>query len=38
MLKEKASDFHYNNIIRKTTDFYIIITITKTHFKTKENR
>jgi hypothetical protein len=38
MLKDKASDFYYNSIIGKTTDFNIIVVITKTHFKTKENR
>jgi hypothetical protein len=38
MLKDRASDFYYNSIIKKTTDFNIIVAITRTHFKTKENR
>jgi hypothetical protein len=38
MLKNKANDFYYNSIIGKTTDFYTIVIITRTHFKTKENR
>jgi hypothetical protein len=38
MLKDRASDFYYNSIIGKTTDFDIIIAITKTHFETEENR
>jgi uncharacterized metal-binding protein len=38
MLKNKASDFYYNNIIKKTTDFNTIVIIIRTHFKTKENR
>jgi hypothetical protein len=38
MLKDRASDFYYESIIRKTTDIYIIIAITKAHFETKENR
>jgi hypothetical protein len=38
MLKNKASDFYYKGIIRKTTNIHIIIAITKAHFKTKENR
>jgi hypothetical protein len=38
MLKDRASDFYYNSIIGKTTDFNIIVTITRTHFETKENR
>jgi hypothetical protein len=38
MLKDKASDFYYNSIIRKTTDFDTIVVITRTYFKTEENR
>jgi hypothetical protein len=38
MLKDRASDFYYNSIIRKTTDFDTIVAITRTHFKTEENR
>jgi hypothetical protein len=38
MLKNRASDFYYDNIIRKTTDFHTIVAITRTHFKTEENR
>jgi hypothetical protein len=38
MLKDKASDFYYNSIIRKTINFNTIVVITRTHFKTKENR
>jgi hypothetical protein len=38
MLKDRASDFYYESIIRKTTDIHIIIAITKAHFKTEENR
>jgi hypothetical protein len=37
MLKDRASDFYYDSIIGKTTDFHIIVAITKTHFKTEEN-
>jgi hypothetical protein len=37
MLKNKASDFYYNSIIGKTTDFHTIVVITRTHFETKEN-
>jgi hypothetical protein len=37
MLKDRASDFYYNSIIRKITDFDIIVAITRTHFETKEN-
>jgi hypothetical protein len=37
MLKDRANNFYYNNIIRKTTDFNIIVIIIRTHFKTKEN-
>jgi hypothetical protein len=38
MLKDKASDFYYDSIIGKTTDFHTIVAITRTHFKTEENR
>jgi hypothetical protein len=38
MLKDRASDFYYKSIIEKTTDFYTMITMTKAHFKTDENR
>jgi hypothetical protein len=38
MLKNKASDFYYDSIIGKTTDFDTIVTIIRTHFKTEENR
>jgi hypothetical protein len=38
MLKDRASDFYYDSIIGKTTDFNTIVTMTRTHFKTKENR
>jgi hypothetical protein len=38
MLKDRASDFYYKSIIRKTTDIYTMIVITKAYFKTKENR
>jgi hypothetical protein len=38
MLKDRASDFYYNSIIGKTTDFNTIVVITRTHFKTEENR
>jgi hypothetical protein len=38
MLKDKASDFYYESIIRKTTDIHTIIAITKAHFKTEKNR
>jgi hypothetical protein len=38
MLKDKANDFYYNSIIRKTTDFNTIVIIIRTYFKTKENR
>jgi hypothetical protein len=37
MLKDRASDFYYNSIIRKTTDFNTIVIIIRTHFKTKKN-
>jgi hypothetical protein len=37
MLKDKASDFYYNSIIEKTTDFNTIVAITRTHFKTEKN-
>jgi hypothetical protein len=37
MLKDKASDFYYNSIIGKTTDFHTIIAITRAYFKTEEN-
>jgi hypothetical protein len=37
MLKDKASDFYYDSIMGKTTDFDIIVIITRTHFETKEN-
>jgi hypothetical protein len=38
MLKDRASDFYYESIIRKTTDINTIIAMTKAHFETKENR
>jgi hypothetical protein len=38
MLKDRASDFYYNSIIGKTTDFHTMVVMTKTHFKTEENR
>jgi hypothetical protein len=38
MLKDRASDFYYNSIIGKTTDFDTIVAITRTHFKTKEQK
>jgi hypothetical protein len=38
MLKDRASDFYYNSIIGKTTDFHTIVAITRTHFKTEKNR
>jgi hypothetical protein len=38
MLKDRASDFYYDSIIEKTTDFDIIVVIIRTHFETKENR
>jgi hypothetical protein len=38
MLKDRASDFYYNSIIEKTTDFNTIVIIIRTHFKTEENR
>jgi hypothetical protein len=38
MLKDSASDFYYKSIIGKTTDFHIMIAITKAHFETEENR
>jgi hypothetical protein len=38
MLKDRASDFYYNSIIGKTTDFDTMVAIIRTHFKTKENR
>jgi hypothetical protein len=38
MLKGNASDFYYDSIIGKTTDFETMIAITKAHFETKENR
>jgi hypothetical protein len=38
MLKDRASDFYYDSIIGKTTDFNTIVVITRTHFETKENR
>jgi hypothetical protein len=36
MLKGQASLFYYNKISRQLYDFVIIIKITKTYFKTKE--
>jgi hypothetical protein len=38
MLKDRASDFYYDSIIGKTTDFDTIVAMTRTHFKTEENR
>jgi hypothetical protein len=38
MLKDRASDFYYDSIIEKTTDFHTIVDITRTHFETEENR
>jgi hypothetical protein len=38
MLKDSASDYYYDSIIGKTTDFRTIIAITKAHFETEENR
>jgi hypothetical protein len=38
MLKDRASDFYYESIIRKTTDIHTIIAMTKAHFETEENR
>jgi hypothetical protein len=37
MLKDRASDFYYKSIMRKTTDIHTIIAMTKAHFETKEN-
>jgi hypothetical protein len=37
MLKDRASDFYYDSIIEKTTDFHTIVAITRTYFETKEN-
>jgi hypothetical protein len=38
MLKDRASDFYYDSIIGKTTDFDTMVAITRTHFETEENR
>jgi hypothetical protein len=38
MLKDRASDFYYNSIMGKTTDFDTIVAMTRTHFETEENR
>ncbi len=37
MLKGRASDFYYNKIVGQAYDFQIMVTLTKTHFKTDEN-
>jgi hypothetical protein len=37
MLKDRASDFYYESIIGKTTDFHTMIAMTKAHFKTDKN-
>jgi hypothetical protein len=37
MLKDRASDFYYDSIIGKTTDFDTIVAMTRTHFETEEN-
>jgi hypothetical protein len=38
MLKDRASDFYYDSIMGKTTDFDIMVAMTRTHFETEENR
>jgi hypothetical protein len=38
MLKDSASDYYYDSIIGKTTDFHTMIAMTKAHFETEENR
>ncbi len=37
MLKYKASDFYYNKITRRLYNFYIIVNLIRSYFKTKEN-
>jgi hypothetical protein len=38
MLKDRASDFYYNSIMGKTTDFDIMVVMTRIYFETEENR
>jgi hypothetical protein len=38
MLKDRASDFYYDSIMGKTTDFDTMVAMTRTHFETEENR
>jgi hypothetical protein len=37
MLKDKASDFYYNKNTRRLYDFYIMVDLIRSHFKTEEN-
>ena len=38
MLKDKASDFYYDKIIRRSYDFRTMVDLMRSYFETEENR
>jgi len=38
MLKDKASTFYYDKIAKRSYDFYTIVNLMRSYFKTEENR
>jgi hypothetical protein len=38
MLKDKASNFYYDKITRRSYDFYTMVDLIRSHFETEENR
>ena len=38
ILKDKAFEFYYDNIIKRSYDFYIIVNLMRSHFEIEENR
>jgi len=38
MLKDKASDFYYDKITRRSYDFHMMVDLMRSHFETEENR
>jgi hypothetical protein len=38
MLKDKASDFYYDKITKRSYDFRTMVDLIRSHFETEENR
>ena len=38
MLKDKASDFYYDKITKRSYDFRTMVNLMRSHFETEENR